>query len=353
MAGVPLRHEGNIDVATASPRPGEDLPGQPLREIFLSESYIPLPITTEPLTLNVDGGGRACYEIGLGLRAGQPKKEGGRIMTIVAISREMGSGGYEIGAAVAKALNFEYVNRQILLEAAHAHGVPEATLVDVVERRPSLWERFDAERRRYLTFLEAAYYAFAERGNLVTASRSGPFFVRDVRHALKVRIMAPVEVRVRRVMAQERLDQKAATAKVRAYDREMSGRIDYLFGVDWTQPENYDLVINTSGRCLGILHGPLGGGGPPPAVPAHAGVATEGPRPQPGGAGPRRHRHGPGDPAPQCRGHRPGGPRGADGHRFSPAVLEAAADVAKRVPGVASVSCETVEIPRVYPGPIM
>ena len=32
--------------------------------------------------------------------------------------------------------------------------------------------------------------------------------------------------------------------KVRAYDREMSGRIDYLFGVDWTRPENYDLVLN-------------------------------------------------------------------------------------------------------------
>ena len=92
-------------------------------------------------------------------------------MTIVAISREMGSGGYEIGAAVAKALNFEYVNRQILLEAALAHGVPEAALVDVVERRPSLWERFDAERRRYLSFLEAAYYAFAERGNLRAGSR--------------------------------------------------------------------------------------------------------------------------------------------------------------------------------------
>jgi cytidylate kinase len=167
-------------------------------------------------------------------------------MTIVAISREMGSGGYEIGAAVAKALGFEYVNRQILLTAAHAHGVPEATLEDVVARRPSVSERFDAERRRYLTILEAANYAFAERGNLVTASRSGPFFVQDVRHALKVRIMAPVEVRIRRVMAQDTIDQKAATAKVHAYDREMSERIDYLFGVDWTQPEHYDLVVNTA-----------------------------------------------------------------------------------------------------------
>jgi len=38
---------------------------------------------------------------------------------------------------------------------------------------------------------------------------------------------------------------------------------------------------------------------------------------------------------------------------FSPAMMDAAAEVAKRVPGVTSVSCEAVEIPRVYPGPIM
>jgi cytidylate kinase len=274
-------------------------------------------------------------------------------MTIVAISREMGSGGYEIGAAVAKALNFEYVNRQILLEAAHAHGVPEATLEDVVARRPSLWERFDAERRRYLTFLEAAYYAFAERGNLVTASRSGPFFVRDVRHALKVRIMAPVEVRVRRVMAQEQMDQKTTAAKVRAYDREMAGRIDYLFGVDWTRPENYDLVINTSNDAWTFYTDLLVAAARHPqyqptpeslqkvrdlslAAQVRAAIAT--------------------DPTTQhlnVEVTAQGGRVALTGVVYSPAVLEAAGNVAKRVPGVASVSCEAVEIPRMYPGPIM
>lgn len=274
-------------------------------------------------------------------------------MTIVAISREMGSGGYEIGAAVAKALNFEYVNRQILLEAAHAYGVPEAMLVDVVERRPSLWERFDEERNRYLSFLEAAYYTFAERGNLVTASRSGPFFVRDVRHALKVRIMAPVEVRVRRVMAQEGLDQKAATAKVRAYDREMSGRIDYLFEVDWTRPENYDLVINTSDDTWEFYTDLLV-------------AAARHPRYQPTPESQQKVRDL--SLAAQVRAAIAKNPETRHlnvkvtaqagrvvlmGVVFSPALLDAAADVAERVPGVVSVSCETVEIPRVYPGPIM
>ncbi len=58
--------------------------------------------------------------------------------------------------------------------------------MEVGERRLSLWERFDVERRGYFTFLEAAHSAFAEQGNPVTTSHSGPFFVRDVGHALKV-----------------------------------------------------------------------------------------------------------------------------------------------------------------------
>jgi cytidylate kinase len=274
-------------------------------------------------------------------------------MTIVAISREMGSGGYEIGAAVAKALHFQYVDRQILLQAAHAHGVSEAKLVEAVERRLSLWERFDAERRRYLIFLEAAYYAFAEQGNLVTASRSGPFFLRGIGHALKVRIMAPVAVRVRRVMAQAQVDQKAAAAKVRRYDREMSGRIDYLFGLDWTRPENYDLVINTRDDAWAFYTDLLVAAARHPqyqptpesrqqirdrslAAQVRAALAT--------------------DPGTQHLTVQVTAQAGAvvlTGVVFSPAMLEAAALVAKRVPGVTTVSCQAEEIPRVYPGPIM
>ncbi len=56
-------------------------------------------------------------------------------MTTVAISREMGSGGNEIGTAVAKTLNFEHLDWQILLQAVLAHGVPEVKLVRAVDHR--------------------------------------------------------------------------------------------------------------------------------------------------------------------------------------------------------------------------
>lgn len=274
-------------------------------------------------------------------------------MTIVAVSREMGSGGYEIASAVAKALDFEYVDREILLQAARSHAVPEEKIADVDERRLSLWERFDEEKRRYLIYIEAAYYSFAEKGRVVTAGRGGPFFLRDVTHALKVRIMAPVDVRVRRVMAQEKLDHKTALARVKNYDRELSGRIDYLFGLDWTLPEHYDLVINTGRDTWKFYVDLLVSAAQHPqfqptpeskekirdlSLAAHVRAAIAN------------------DPVTKninVEVTAQSGRVALKGVVFSPAMMDAAAEVANRVPGVGEVSCEAVEIPRVYPGPIM
>jgi cytidylate kinase len=101
----------------------------------------------------------------------------------------------------------------------------------------SLWERYDEEKRRYLVFLEAAYYWFGERGNVVTASRGGPFFLRGSSHVAEVRIMAPFEVRVRRFMEKEKVDLRATAARAHTYARESFAPINYLFGLDWTPPD--------------------------------------------------------------------------------------------------------------------
>ena len=274
-------------------------------------------------------------------------------MTIVAISREMGSGGYEVAAAVAKVLGFQYVDREILLHAARVHDVSEEKITDVADRHLSLWERFDEEKRRYLTFIEAAYYAFAEKGSLVTAGRGGPFFLRNVSHAMRVRIIAPFDVRVRRVMAREKIDHKTATGKVRNYDREMVGRIDYLFGLDWTLPENYDLVINTESDAWEFYTDLLVSAARHPRFqPTEESVQ----RVRDLSLGARVRAAIAQDPLTKNTNVEVAVHQGRvalKGVVFSPAMMDAAANVARQVPGVAQVSCEAVEIPRVYPGPIM
>jgi cytidylate kinase len=166
-------------------------------------------------------------------------------MAIIAISRQMGSGGYTIAAAVAKALGYDYADREILMRAAKAYEVPEEEIAKVAERQLTTWQRFDEEKIRYRIFLDAAYFAIAERDNVVTAGRGIASLVRGVSHALRIRIIAPFDLRVERTMKKEALDHGHAAARVREYDREIAARIAYLFGPEWAVPENYDLVINT------------------------------------------------------------------------------------------------------------
>jgi len=166
-------------------------------------------------------------------------------MAIIAISRQMGSGGYTIAAAVAKILKYEYVDRQMIIDAAKAFDVSEAKIAEAAERRLSGWQRFDEERLRYRIFLDAAFYAIAERDNVVTAGRGIASLVRGIRHALRVRIMAPFDIRVERIMKKEGIDHAKAAHKIREYDRDVVARISYLFGPEWVLPENYDVVINT------------------------------------------------------------------------------------------------------------
>jgi hypothetical protein len=75
--------------------------------------------------------------------------------------------------------------------------------------------------------------------------------LRGITHVLRVFVIAPFELRVKRVMkkmsgqAQEGVDVRTTVEMVRRSDQEKHGRIRYLYDVDWGDPALYDLVLNT------------------------------------------------------------------------------------------------------------
>jgi cytidylate kinase len=172
-------------------------------------------------------------------------------MAIVTITHETGSGGPEIGIELAKRLGWRYVDRDMLSEAAHRYGVGEDKLTELDEKKPSLFERFDVETRQYITVIQSAVLDIAEKDNVVINSRGGQVLLRGISHALRVFVIAPFELRVKRVMkkmagqAQEGVDVRTTVEMVRHSDQEKHGRIRYLYDVDWSDPALYDLVLNT------------------------------------------------------------------------------------------------------------
>jgi cytidylate kinase len=172
-------------------------------------------------------------------------------MAIITISHQMGAGGPDIGMALAQRLGYRYVDQELIQDAVRRYGLAEEKLSHLDESKPTLFERFDAETRHYITILQTTLLEFAEGDNAVLMGRGGQWLLRGIPHVLRVRLIAPLEFRVRQwikrtaEVTNEMPNQRAAADFVRRDDNEKSGRMRYLYEVDIADPTLYDVVINT------------------------------------------------------------------------------------------------------------
>jgi cytidylate kinase len=172
-------------------------------------------------------------------------------MPIVTLSHEIGAGGPQIGQSLAQRLGFHYVDQELISQAVLRYGLLEEKLSSLDESKPSLFERFDTETRRYLTVLQTALYEFAENDRVVLMGRAGQWLLRGIPHVLRVRVMAPFDFRVKHlgkrlsVQMGEHTNPRMVHDMVRRDDTEKAGRMRYLHEVDVRDPALYDLVINT------------------------------------------------------------------------------------------------------------
>ena len=167
-------------------------------------------------------------------------------MAILTISREHGSGGEEVGHKVAARLGYQYVDKERLLrdlDAADTRWGRVAREVDEVT--PTFWERYDWQYQGFVAQMEALILAYAAVDNVVIIGRGGSFLLRAVPHCLRVRLVAPLKVRVERIMMLENLDQAAAERLIVKEDEERAGYIKANYGKNWGNQKRYDLTLNT------------------------------------------------------------------------------------------------------------
>ena len=166
-------------------------------------------------------------------------------MSVITISRQLGSLGTEIAQGAAEKLNYEYVDKKRIEQALSNYGVlaPEVEKFD--EKKPSFWDYFLLQKKRFLHSLEAVIYDFARNGNVVIVGRGGQVLLQYLPGVLQVRIIAPFEVRVKRILAAEGGNEKKASRILSRSDRDSAGFLRSFFEVDWEDRTLYDLMINT------------------------------------------------------------------------------------------------------------
>ncbi|HEX2438551.1 MAG TPA: cytidylate kinase-like family protein [Methylomirabilota bacterium] len=177
-------------------------------------------------------------------------------MAIVTISHQLGSGGGEVAHAVAERLGYRSVGAEVLAEAAQRYGLVEERLTRLGEAKPAFLDRLAAETQTYIAVMQSAVYEAVRDDDVVVLGRGGQWLLRDVPHVLRVRLIAPFEVRVRRLAEaftsgtgrppSAPAPQHAVADLVRRDDADKAGRLRYLYDRDINDPRLYDLMVNTA-----------------------------------------------------------------------------------------------------------
>ena len=165
-------------------------------------------------------------------------------MPIVTISRGSFSGGKAIAEKLAKVLGFRCIDRDIIVERAAAAGVSQYDLVGAIEKPPSLLDRFRHKKYIYLALFQAALTEEVRTGRVVYHGHAGHLLLKGARPVLRVRIIAPLEMRIEMCRERLRLSSEEAVRYIQKMDQDRQKWTQFLYGVDWGKPELYDIVLN-------------------------------------------------------------------------------------------------------------
>jgi cytidylate kinase len=175
-------------------------------------------------------------------------------MAILTISREFGSGGREIGQAVARELQYEYVDKAKILNDLRAIGKNwEEWGKDLDEHCPTIWEKYDWSFRGFGALIQNAILNYALQDRVVIMGRGANFLLHGIPFAYRIRVVAPLEERIARIIVRESVDRETAQWLVEKTDRDRSSFINALYGKPWDEPKEYDAVFNTAVLTLGEI----------------------------------------------------------------------------------------------------
>lgn len=178
---------------------------------------------------------------------------------VILIGRQFGSGGHDIGKALAEKLGYAFYDQEIIEMTAGTTGyTPEfikkneemmtsSFLYDLVNQM-YMYSQPDEEAPKDKIYEAESKVVkeLAEKGNCVIVGRCSDYVLRDSKKCLRVFFCAPMENRLKRVMERLNLSEKEAKQKIQKEDKWRADNYRYYTGRIWGAAGNFDLTINTA-----------------------------------------------------------------------------------------------------------
>lgn len=167
-------------------------------------------------------------------------------ISVITISRQLGSLGSQAARQAAEWAGFRLVWRDLINAAALRAGAPGAALAMIDELGLLGISLSKREVKAFRNALRQVMEELYAEGRVVILGRAGQALLRGKPGVLHVRLIAPPELRAQRVAERHQISLQSAAAQVETSDNNRRKFLRQFFDVDWDDPGLYDLVINTA-----------------------------------------------------------------------------------------------------------
>ncbi len=171
---------------------------------------------------------------------------------VITVSMEPGSGGSIIAEKIAERFGFDYFNRDIVEKIAKNAKIRSQVINSLEKERlsgvkdfiSSLMEDQYIHPDTYLKHLLVVISTLAKHGRAVIVGR-GANFILPNEDIFAVRVIAPLNKRIREVALSHRVTTEAAKRRVIQRESRRRAFVRHSFNADISDPIHYDLTINT------------------------------------------------------------------------------------------------------------
>ena len=177
---------------------------------------------------------------------------------VIAIGRQFGSGGHDIGKILAEKLGYDFYDAEIIQMTAGTTGYT----LEFIKKNEEIMTNsliYDLVNQMYLNadmqdeapkdkIFEAECQVvrdLAKKGNCVIVGRCADYVLRNSENCLKVFFSAPLMSRIRRVAQRQNISEGEAKATVQKNEKLRADNYRYYPRRMWGAAGNFDLSLNT------------------------------------------------------------------------------------------------------------
>ena len=190
-------------------------------------------------------------------------------MKIITISREFGSGGRELGKMIAEKLGIAYYDREIITAIAKNQELEEEFVANMIDR--DLWKTiplkfhnsFDKVNTAEITQQDLlkeeqrVLEEIAAKGkDCVIVGRHADYRLKDYK-PFRIFVCADLDTRIDNCLLYEETGGadtiKKIAKNIQKIDKTRARNTAIVTGIEWGNPANYELTINTTNWDLDVL----------------------------------------------------------------------------------------------------